>query len=245
MSVKLIHITPLWLISNGIRYSHNNHNLSDSYWVDGMGTECIYCGSQELEESINKDGSTNASICKSCGSNLQHHIGSKDFNLIKRVGFHMNHSSVLEHSLIVFDIELSTKALLEFTRHRVGISYTVTSSRYALDTMGIEFEDTKDHRINTILNNIKLEVDELLENSSKKDFDQLAMLLPQAFIYKMQVSFNLRSLVHFLKLRTNKSAHYSIRKIAFQMIDALPLEYQELVLLDEKIKKDYEKLRSI
>jgi K+-transporting ATPase c subunit len=30
MSVKLIYSTPLYLISNAIRYSHNNHHLSDT-----------------------------------------------------------------------------------------------------------------------------------------------------------------------------------------------------------------------
>ena len=29
-NVKLIYSSPLWLISNGIRYSHDNHHLSDT-----------------------------------------------------------------------------------------------------------------------------------------------------------------------------------------------------------------------
>jgi thymidylate synthase (FAD) len=172
-------------------------------------------------------------------------VGSKDYDLIKRVGFHMNHSSVLEHSLITFHVELSTKALLEFTRHRIGIAYTVTSSRYALDTMGIEFEDVSHKLVNQKLKELKDVLRDELKDANKKTFDQLAMLLPQAFMYKMQVSFNLRSLVHFLKLRTNKAAHYSIRKIAFEMIDVLPPEWQELVLLDEKINKNYKTYKEI
>jgi len=201
-SVKLIHVSPLWLISNAIHYSHNNHYKSDS--------ENIFL------------------------------LGNKDFNLIKRVGFHMNHSSVLEHSLIVFDIKLTQKALLEFTRHRIGVSYTVTSSRYSLDTIGIEFEQNDDMSVDLILNQLKEEIEDILFNKSKKHFDSIAELLPQAFIYKMQVSFNLRSLVHFLKLRINKSAHIDIRLIAKMIIDELPDDYKELVLLDDNIRKNYE-----
>jgi len=225
-NVKLIYSSPLWLIANGIRYSHNNHHLSDTEKTR----------KEFIAKTISEDGYVNM-------SEVNNLIGEKDFNLIKKVGFHMNHSSTLEHSLIVFDVKLSTKALLEWTRSRIGVAYTVTSSRYALDTMGIELEPTGDIKVDKILKQIKQLIDETMIGSKKKDFDKLAMLLPQAFYYKMQVSFNLRSLVHFLELRTNKSAHITIRKLAFQMIDELPNDYRELVLENEKIRKNYEKYK--
>jgi len=215
-SVKLISITPLWLIANAIRYSHNNHSKSDT---DNI---LLLHGYEIIEEPDFDD------------------IGCKDFDLIKRVGFHMNHSSVLEHSLLVFDIKLTQKALLEFTRHRIGVSYTVTSSRYALDSMGIEFEPNEDISVDLVLEQLKENIEDIMFNKSKKDFDSIAELLPQAFIYSMQVSFNLRSLVHFLSLRINPSAHRDIRLIAKMIIDELPEDCKELVLLDEKIKKHYE-----
>jgi len=222
-SVKLIYSSPLWLIANGIRYSHNNHNKSDT--DDAK--------KQYINNNIIENGDYNYNVAENI-------IGKKDFNLIKRIGFHMNHSSVLEHSLIVFDIKLTQKALLEFTRHRIGISYTVTSSRYALDSMGIEFEPNEDMSVDLVLKQLKENIEDIMFNKSKKDFDSIAELLPQAFIYSMQVSFNLRSLVHFLQLRINKSAHRDIRLIAKMIIDELPNDYKELVLLDDKIKKHYE-----
>jgi len=56
----------------------------------------------------------------------------------------------------------------------------------------------------------------------------LKLLLPQAFIYKMQVQFNAQSLQHFLSLRTAKSSHYHIRELAYTMFDVLPTEHKYL-----------------
>ena len=200
--VKLLFSSPLWLISNGIRYSHNNHDKSDS--------ENIFL------------------------------LGEKDYDLIKRIGFHMNHSSTLEHSLIVYNIKLTQKALLEFSRHRVGLSMTVTSSRYALGSMGIEFEPTGDKYIDNLLDDTKQELELLVKNAPKKDYDKLAELLPQSFLYKGQFTFNLRSLVHFLELRTNKSAHRDIRIIAYKMFESLPDDYKDLILCNKTILKQIE-----
>jgi len=240
-NVKLIFASPLWLISNGIRYSHNNHHLSDTKVIKA----CPNC-----EQDVDIEYIDQSYKCHACGEVFSklHKVtvfGKKDFELIKKVGFHMNHSSTLEHSLIVFDVKLSTKALLEWTRHRIGTAYTVTSSRYALDTMGVEFEMTGDEKIDNILIDYWHEIDALMHNKkyTKKDFDKIAMLLPQAFIYKMQVSFNLRSLVHFLELRTEKAAHKTIRKLAIEIIDELPDDYRNLIFENEKIKKNYEKYK--
>jgi len=203
--VRLKYATPLHIISEAIRYSHNNHHLSDT--TDEM--------------------------------KVNNRIGSKDYSLIKKVGFHLNHQSTLEHSLIVYHLELTTKALLEMTRSRIGVAYTVTSSRYALDSMGIEFEPTGDEAYDKLLSEFNKNIKYLLSKGTKRDFDKLAELLPQAFMYKMQVSFNLRSLVHFLELRTSKSAHKDIRYLANKMIDELPDHYKELMLENKIISKNY------
>ena len=247
MSIKLIYITPLWLIANGIRYSHSNHHLSDSRTVF-ICDECY----EQILDNINKE-----LYCPNCGikmtidRNAEPTIGSKDFDLIKRIGFHQNHSSVLEHSLIIFHVEMSTKALLEESRHRIAVSQTVTSSRYALDLIDIKFENIPDPRKEEFAKKQQKELLEFIDSFrdergkiSKKDMDELAMLLPQNFIYKMQLTFNLRSLVHFLNLRLNKSAHYTIRNIAFKLLNSLPNDYKELILTNEKIRINYERIKN-
>jgi len=212
--VSLIYTSPLWLISNGARFSHNNHNLSDS--------KVFFRAKGQIETTL----------------------GSKDFNLIKKIGFVHFHQSVLECSLIVFDVHMTTKSLLEESRSRIAVSQTVTSSRYALDLIDIEREPTGDPKLDEFNEKYRLELIELIDSYrndkgriSKKDMDRLSLSLPQWFIYKMQLSFNLRSLVGFLKLRLGFEVHINIRQIAYMLFKELPDDYKELVLADKDIAK--------
>lgn len=78
-NVKLIYNSPLWLINEGIRFSHNNHHLSDTN-IDKLNKL------QTWQEKVE-------------------FIGEKDYDLIRRVAFHMNHLSVSEHSIFVFYVD--------------------------------------------------------------------------------------------------------------------------------------------
>lgn len=239
--VKLLYITPLWLISNAIRYSHDNHHLSDTLVAEDISEFdcCPYCNSK-LE--VYSDEFEYFKYCKVCNAEFDNNIiGKKDYELIKKVGLHLNHSSTLEHSLIAFHLKLTTKALLELSRSRIGVSMTVSSSRYALDTMGIEIEPTGDTTVDALLDDFSHKVNILLENASKKEFDKLAELLPQSFLYKGQFTFNLRSLIHFLELRLSASAHRDIRLLAKMMVDKLPEDYRGLIFENKKIKDSYNK----
>ena len=159
-------------------------------------------------------------------------IGDKDLDLVQRVALgndnSSNHSSVLEHSMIVFDIKCSAKCLLELSRHRVGISMTVTSSRYALRKIEVEYEKTNNPRVNAIMAITIEGIKELLKNKENK-LDDISMALPASFYYTLQLTFNLRSLVHFLKLRLDRSAHYTIRNVAKEMYKELPEDYKRLL----------------
>jgi len=254
-SVELKYVSPLALIADGIRYSRANHQKSDSWAIlERVSVDqqllCSRCGNPLKNDSFNYcNGQKCCEKCDICYT-IEDHIGPKDLDLIKRIGFHARHESVLEHSLIVYEVKMSTKALLEESRHRIGVSQVVTSSRYALDVIDIEFMETKNDFVNQMLKNHKKQIMALLntmkdENGKikKSDMDDLAMLLPQAFIYTMQLSFNLRSLMHFLRLRTEPGAHYSIREIAIMLIDELSDLWKELVFQDKKVKENYEKFK--
>jgi len=210
--VRVVYVSPMYYISRGTRYSHATHELSDTL-ID-TSSDCKYP------------------------------IGDKDYDLVRRIGVHMNHESVLEHSLLIFDVKMSTKALLEESRHRIGVSQTVTSSRYALRKVNILFEKTKNPIVNSLLKDIKKLITDVLTQYDKKDVsdDDLAMALPQSFIYELQLTFNLRSLRHFLHLRLPKSAHRTIRKVAVNILDELKNKHEDyfkLLMEDENIKKHY------
>jgi len=230
--VKLIYSSPLLLISNGIRYSHNNHYLSDS------------------EVSFAKNGL------------IETTIGSKDYELIKKVGFKYKHKSVLEHSLLVFDIECSRALLQELARHR-HISLTVKSTRYTLKELKNEksfylesdchCQTTKigkragKYLVYTGIDRIDYNSILALEHTRysiavgiSNDITKYA--LPESFKTKLQLSVNLRELLHILKLRINKDALWEFRQLSKEIIDVLPNKYKELILLEQTIKENYEKL---
>ena len=239
-NVKLIFATPLYLISNGVHYSHNNHNLSDT--DDAR--------KQYINDSIIENGDYNYNVAENM-------IGKKDFDLIKRVGFKFKHESVLEHSLLVFDIECSRAVLQELSRHR-HISLTVKSTRYTLKELKHEKPFTKlngnitKEQYDRASKYMVLTDDEMVNEMIIRGLDNLLFLikqnksndiakyvLPEAFKTKLQLSVNLRELIHIVRLRIAKDALWEFREISKQIVDALPDDYKELILLDDKIKKNY------
>ena len=149
---------------------------------------------------------------------------------IDRVCNKFQHSSMLRFVQYIFECELSTSALLEFTRHQVGVDYAVKSTRYCTkqDVDNIRYELSNNNIVNNKLNTIMSDIILFIRQNPTIGNDDLKLLLPQAFIYKMQVQFNAQSLQHFLKLRTAKSSHYHIRQLAKAMYDAIPEEHKYL-----------------
>ena len=149
---------------------------------------------------------------------------------IDRVCNKFQHSSMLRFVQYIFECELSTSALLEFTRHQVGVDYAVKSTRYCTkqDVDNIQYQLSNSEKVNDMLIKNMFEVRRFIKDNPTIGNDDLKLLLPQAFIYKMQVQFNAQSLQHFLKLRTAKSSHYQIRQLAKAMFDAIPEEHKYL-----------------
>ncbi|HRX00932.1 MAG TPA: FAD-dependent thymidylate synthase, partial [Cyclobacteriaceae bacterium] len=59
-----------------------------------------------------------------------------------------------------------------------------------------------------------------------------AYVLPNAFNRRVFCQVNLRSLFHFIKLRSASNAHFSIRRVAYGMLELLQPHYP---LFTEKI----------
>jgi len=138
---------------------------------------------------------------------------------IKKVALKYKHSSVLEFTNFIFEIEASTKTLLEMTRHRVA-NYACKSSRYTLNKGDIVFESTGDDEVDELLENWKFKIQEQIKK--KKSNEITSLMLPQSYQYRWQVQFNARSLMNFLHLRRDKSAHFHIRNVAEEMFNTIP-----------------------
>ncbi len=135
------------------------------------------------------------------------------------------HSSVLEFTEYVFEIEASTKVLLEMTRHRQA-SYACKSSRYTLDKGEIVFEKTGDNEVDMHLSEWKTVIEDMVKAGKKNDIT--SMMLPQVYQYRWVVKFNARSLQNFFALRLDKHAHFTIIAVAEEMYASIPESHKFL-----------------
>ena len=218
MKADLKFITPLNLVVESCRTCYESNWASDSKWT--------------LIKDLRKYNSD------------QYVLGIKDQELVQQV-IDSSHTSVLEHSLIHFEITGMPRFILqEFRTHRIGVSYSVESSRFTLkkklrNETYISCIEPDIERISKYIylsgiaeidvkNVIRLENLREMVIENKYPNDKLKMLLPEVFLCVVRVSYNITSLRHFLKLRTGKDAHYLIRELAFMMYDSLPQEYKFL-----------------
>lgn len=157
-------------------------------------------------------------------------LNEKGLDRIDRICNQLQHSSMLRFADYIFRVELSTSALLEWTRHQVGVEYAVKSTRYCLKKDGdeIKAEYSKNEIVNKLLDKHMQEIRELIKDNPTIGNDDLKVLLPQGFIYRMQVKFNAQSLQHFLSLRTSRKAHYHIRDLANALYEEIPEQHKFL-----------------
>ena len=166
--------------------------------------------------------------------------GEKDRSLIDRVANKYKHASTLEHLVYTFYIQGISRALLqELARHRVA-SLSVKSTRYTLKELKKcapfdenDYEEaskfivlTHNKMIDTAsikaLNNLQ----EILKDGTSNDIAKYC--LPESYKTELTWTVNARSLQNFLKLRSDKSALWEIRKLAYAIYDKLPSEHQYL-----------------
>jgi len=166
--------------------------------------------------------------------------GEKDRALIDRVGNKFKHASTLEHLSYNFFIQGISRALLqELARHRIS-SLSVKSSRYTLKELK-DVEPLKDDDFEGASKFIVLTNNQLVDSASIKALNNLQSILkegvsndiakyclPESYKTELTWSVNARSLQNFLALRTNKSALWEIRKLAYEVYNKLPSEHKYL-----------------
>ena len=190
---------------------------------------------------------------KSDTYNTDDNIGTKDRELIERVGNKNKHSSTLEHLNYSFDIDgISRACLQELARHRHA-SMSVKSTRYTLKELrdeepfivpisdfGNEYaiERAKTYlvlpphanRYDKVWQG-QVKTLELLREEltySKDSNDVLKYMLPESYKTSLMWTINARSLQNFLSLRTDKSALWEIRDLANEIYTQLPEEHKYL-----------------
>lgn len=162
----------------------------------------------------------------------EHNTSTADFlrGCIKR-----GHESILEHESVSVDVITSRDVLAEWTRHRIGVAYSVESTRYVNYKEGIEFiypieydyintKNCSDDDPIMIRKRIFKEACEtsayaygqMIKNGAKPQ--EARAVLPQALKVNMKVTMNIRAWRHFFELRCAPSAHPNIKEIAIAIL---------------------------
>ena len=167
-------------------------------------------------------------------------LGDKDAALIKRVIEH-GHTSTLEHSLMTFDISgISRACLQELSRHRIGTSPSVESTRYTLGKI-VKGEDSMENHLvktgNDYIDALNLEHMVKLKaliNTFNIPNDIAKYGIVEAYTLSEQITFNFRSFRSFLELRTSRQALWEIRNLANMMLTKVPDEY--MIFFDDVVQ---------
>ena len=231
MKVELIHNTPLWVCAKSIRKCWASEDKSDTL-IDGSG---------KVRDTT-------------VGQLRNVECGSKDKELIHRVGNKNKHASTLEHINYTFDIDgISRACLQELARHRHA-SMSVKSTRYTLKELKEEQQLVlvNEHYTEYLIDVAKkyivmpphanrydkvwqgqVRALELLREElvySKDSNDVLKYMLPESYKTSLVWTINMRSLQNFLALRTNKAALWEIRDLAYEIYKQLPEEHKYMFI---------------
>ena len=157
----------------------------------------------------------------------------------------MGHESVIEHYSLSFVVLCDRATSHELVRHRIGASYTQLSQRYVSYgdlTTSVPVVISPDYNVDEtclITDAAITAVSEyrgaVLYSGIKPEVAR--QVLPNAIGTILLVTFNPRSLRHFLELRMSKAAYSQIRCVANEIYD---------IMIDSGLEifvKEYEDLR--
>jgi len=169
--------------------------------------------------------------------------GEKDKELIDRVGNKFKHASTLEHLIYTFYIQGISRAVLqELSRHRIA-SLSVKSTRYTLKELKNEdtflskekpdIERASKYIVLTDNDEVNRYSVMALENLRKLlvsgvPNDKAKYALPECYKTELTWTINARSLQNFLELRSDKSALWEIRDLAYEIYNSLPNDHKYL-----------------
>ncbi len=134
----------------------------------------------------------------------------------------------LENVIFTFDVMLDQGAYFEVKRHRMmtqtpqhltaNLGYAVPS---AIFTAGLLEEYSA-----------AMEEARITYNQIADDDPHLAAyVVPNGFNRRVLLTVNLRSLVHFIRLRSARNAHFSVRRVAQRMAEEVAVKLPELTTL--------------
>jgi thymidylate synthase (FAD) len=156
---------------------------------------------------------------------------SKSAGFLDRIINQNHHHSVVEHASASFRVICDRAVANEIVRHRVGMSYTQSSTRYCNYSKdkfdnGINvtpmLKGLNEHQIDRRLELYNLiEAIYLAEIAEGIAPQQARDNLPLCLQTEIVITGTFRALLHFIELRSAKSAHPQIRPIAYKINNLL------------------------
>lgn len=215
---RLLHCSPTWLVALAVRTCSDTVEKMDTVVGASSGMNYFNFGP--------KDKSLITEKCLKVG---------QDFKK-----FDQPHTSVLEHMVYTFNLFFSRALLQELARHRIGVSPSVQSTRYALKKI-LKNADYKNREQlgGYIYKTGDAEIDEmsaffvgiLVEMKKKrKPNDKAKYLVPESFMSRAVLTINARSLRHLLCLRTSKRALKEFRELSFSIASQIPFGHRFLIV---------------
>lgn len=143
-------------------------------------------------------------------------------DLLGRLGDHDIPLRELEYADITFDILMDQGAYFEFKRHRMMTQTPQPLSthdgfatpRLLAEAGAAELFEEDMHKVS-----------ELYQIFEEEYPAAAAYLVPNAFNRRVLVKMNLRSALHFAKLRSAPNAHYAIRRVALRIFEEMKAHY--------------------
>jgi len=165
---------------------------------------------------------------------LEFKLGPKDKELIQKC-LKNDEGSVFEFVQYWFELEMPRNVLVELSRHRIGISPLVKSTRYTLNELfeddnlenylyGDEEEAVNELNLST-LRRIKTNFKNYYEVGAVGN-DQIKHCLPEAYMTSGVYSINARALNHLFRLRSKAKAFKPFRELVIEIFNQLPYHHR-------------------
>jgi thymidylate synthase ThyX len=143
-------------------------------------------------------------------------------NLLGRLGDHDIPLRELEYASITFELLLDQGAFFELKRHRMMTQTPQDlTCRLGYAIPSLIKESGVAQPFNTDMNDVM----ELYEKLYTLNPNVASYIVPNAFNRRVLVQMNLRSALHFIKLRSAPNAHFAIRRIALKIAEEIRSRY--------------------
>lgn len=143
-------------------------------------------------------------------------------NLLGRLGEHDIPLREMEFAAISFELLLDQGAYFELKRHRMMTQtpQALTARQgYAIPSL------IEEGGVFLMFKADMADVEAFYEKLCALNPHIASYIVPNAFNRRVLIQMNLRSALHFIKLRSAPNAHFAIRRVAFRMAEEIRLRY--------------------